>query len=282
DPTPSPTETPFPTATPTGPTPTPPPVDAIKINEVFVNSPGTDSGCFVELYFPGGISLDGYRLVGVNGNGGVDYQVIELTGYAIPADGYFVIAQDDTVPAYDLIDSDADYQNGPDSIQLRYDTTVVDAMGYGDFTSAVFAGEGDPVAIIATTDSYSRIPDGTDTGNNAADFTAGLLTPGGANEAIGPTPTPGEPTATPTVGPTNTPTPTGPCIHDGDVTLDGALTAGDAQGCFYIVLGYSTPGYEVLCAADCNGDGDITAGDAQNIFLAVLGTGACVDPIFPM
>ncbi|HPQ41995.1 MAG TPA: hypothetical protein PLV45_16625, partial [bacterium] len=186
EPTPTPTDTPFPTATPTGPTPTPPPVDAIKINEVFIDSPGSDAGCYVELYYPGGINLDGYILVGVNGNGGSDYQLIDLAGQSIPADGYFVIAQDDTVANFDMIDTNVNYQNGPDNIQLRMDTTVVDAIGYGDFGSAVFAGEGTPVPEVNDTDSYSRIPDGFDTDNNIVDFMAGFLTPGSANQEAPP------------------------------------------------------------------------------------------------
>ncbi|MBN1296595.1 dockerin type I repeat-containing protein [bacterium] len=75
-----------------------------------------------------------------------------------------------------------------------------------------------------------------------------------------------------------TPTPE-PCVHDGDVTLDGVLTAGDAQAAFQIVLGGFTPTVEEACAADCNGDDAVTAGDAQNIFMAVLGTAFCEDPV---
>ncbi len=41
-----------------------------------------------------------------------------------------------------------------------------------------------------------------------------------------------EPTPTPTVE---------PCIHDGDVNLDGELSSGDAQMAFLIVLGSYTP-----------------------------------------
>lgn len=77
-----------------------------------------------------------------------------------------------------------------------------------------------------------------------------------------------------------TPTPTAPyCVNSGDVNLDGELTANDAQGAFYIVLGLFTPTPIEFCAADCNADLDVTAGDAQMIFLAVLGLGNCDDPI---
>jgi len=69
------------------------------------------------------------------------------------------------------------------------------------------------------------------------------------------------------------------CINDGDVTLDGALTANDAQLAFQITLGMYTPTAEEACAADCNGDEAITAADAQAIFYAVLGAGVCEDPL---
>ncbi|HPQ40213.1 MAG TPA: dockerin type I domain-containing protein, partial [bacterium] len=91
-----------------------------------------------------------------------------------------------------------------------------------------------------------------------------------------PTPTP-TPTPVPTTAPTATPTPE--CLNTGDATLDGTLTAGDAQMIFNIVLGTITPTYEEACAADCNGDDTITSGDAQQTFFAVLGTGTCVDPL---
>ncbi len=213
-PTPTFTPTPPPTATPTGPTPTPPPIPQIKINEIYPNPPvNPDEHCFVELYYPGGISLDGFELVGVNGNGGADYNVISLDGYSIPADGYFVIAQDSGVANADLIDAAADYQNGPDSIQLRMGTTVVDAIGYGDFDpDDVFAGEGDPAPrFFQGEHSHSRIPDGADTDNNYADFHSGELTPGEMNIPENPSPT-----DTPTTGPTATPTgptPTPPPVY---------------------------------------------------------------------
>ncbi|MBN1879697.1 VCBS repeat-containing protein [bacterium] len=79
--------------------------------------------------------------------------------------------------------------------------------------------------------------------------------------------------------PTPSPSPTQSCIHDGDVNMDGELSAGDAQAAFFIVLGLLSPSYEEACAADCNGDGEVTAGDAQAIFLALLQGGSCVDPI---
>ncbi|MBN1879866.1 hypothetical protein JW823_07120 [bacterium] len=82
--------------------------------------------------------------------------------------------------------------------------------------------------------------------------------------------------ATPTPAPTATPD---ECIHDGDVSGDGSITAGDAQMAFLIALGSMIPTEEEECAADCNGDGSCTAGDAQMIFLSALGSASCVDAI---
>ncbi|MCD4654113.1 dockerin type I repeat-containing protein [bacterium] len=78
-------------------------------------------------------------------------------------------------------------------------------------------------------------------------------------------------------GPTPTP---GDCINNGDVTLDGEVTAADAQMAFMIALGSHIPSIEEECAADCNGDGEVTAGDAQQVFMVALGSlPACADPL---
>jgi len=76
-----------------------------------------------------------------------------------------------------------------------------------------------------------------------------------------------------------TPTPTSECLNNGDVNLDGFVTAGDAQLAFQIALGSYTPTYLEECAADCNGDSDVTAGDAQGVFLVALGGASCADPM---
>ena len=137
------------------------------------------------------------------------------------------------------------YGNGPDSIQLRAGTEIVDAIGYGEFEAGdIFAGEGDPAPYPnpSLNRSLSRIPDGADTDANNEDFFPGLLTPGDENmpwvEPTGtstqipptdtPTPTPSgtpvPPTFTPTpVQPTKTPSPTDPQL-DVNLTLLGVAT----------------------------------------------------------
>lgn len=64
--------------------------------------------------------------------------------------------------------------------------------------------------------------------------------------------------------------------HDGDVNLDGRVTAADAQITFLYIQGYVQLNYEQRAAADCNGDIDVTAQDAQLIFFVSLGQNRCV------
>ena len=75
------------------------------------------------------------------------------------------------------------------------------------------------------------------------------------------------------------PTPTPGCLNTGDVTLDGEITAADAQLSFAIVMGAYSPSWEEECAADCNGDGSVTAADSQQIFAVALGIGSSADPL---
>lgn len=153
----------------------------VVINEVLYDSPGQDTGCFVELMGEPGLGLDDYSLVGVNGDGGKKYNFIDLSGHKIPQDGYFVVAQSENMLNADLIDSKANFQNGPDSIQLWHGDEKIDSVGYGDFSDASFAGEGEPTLDLAEY-SIGRRPDGMDTDNNSVDFVGLALTsPGEPN-----------------------------------------------------------------------------------------------------
>lgn len=158
------------------------------INEVYYDSPGADTGSFIEIAGPPGFSLNNYRLKLVNGTGGVEYDSISLAGKTIGASGYFVVAQDTTVtvPAgtNSMITVKANLQNGPDSIQLLQGTTVADAVAYGSFgTTSIPAGEGSPAGNPGgTASSLARVPNWNDTGNNSMDLGfATTRTPGAAN-----------------------------------------------------------------------------------------------------
>lgn len=147
---------------------------AVLLSELLYDADGPDTETFVELSGEPGTSLDGYELVGINGNGGGDYQSILLSG-AIGPTGYFVVASPTSGPsllaAADQLDAGVNYQNGPDSVQLRLGAEVVDAVGYGAFDPAdVFAGEGSPAPDGSNGASIGRNSLGTDTDDNAADF----------------------------------------------------------------------------------------------------------------
>jgi hypothetical protein len=158
----------------------------MTINELYYDTPGADSGCFVEIFGPPSTNLDGFSIVGVNGNGGVDYAVIDLTGQTIPGDGFFVVGDYSTVPNVDLVDTLADLQNGPDNLELRFQGITIDAVGYGTLNGWVFTGEWLPAPDVVAGHSLGRYPDGHDTDNNEADFNDyETPTPGTANPGVG-------------------------------------------------------------------------------------------------
>jgi hypothetical protein len=153
------------------------------ISEVLYDATGTDRGnVFVELYGTPGASLGGLFLEGVNGADGSVYKSAALSGM-IPADGVFVIGDDSgngtsLVVNVDLV-LDVEFQNGPDSIVLRDANGALDALGYGDFSSAFFAGEGNAAPDVTSGWSLARGNPLLDTDDNLADFTAlGVPTPG--------------------------------------------------------------------------------------------------------
>jgi len=144
------------------------------ISEVLYDAAGTDQGnVFVELFGSPGTSLGGLFLDGVNGTDGSVYKSAALSG-TIPSDGVFVIGDDSgngtsLVSNTDLV-LDVEFQNGPDSIVLRDGNGVLDAIGYGDFSSAVFAGEGNAAPDVAGGWSLARLNPQADSDDNATDF----------------------------------------------------------------------------------------------------------------
>jgi hypothetical protein len=163
------------------------------ISEVYYDAVGTDAGVvFVELFGTPGTALDDMTLEGINGSTGTVYKTIPLSGL-VPADGVFVIGDDSgdgatAVAGADLVAS-TDLQNGPDSIVLRDSGGILDALGYGDFSSAIFAGEGEAAPLAPAGSSLARLNPAMDTDNNLADFTIlGTPTPGEVSVSAVPVP----------------------------------------------------------------------------------------------
>lgn len=191
----------------------------LKINEVNILGPGTDSAEFIELYDGGTLTdLTGVEVRLHNGGsvGAPVYRAISLSG-TMPADGYLVIGPTgtpnldvDTAPALTTV-----IENGPADAVVLYDTlgsANIDAVQYateydtspgnpenanlgtahregnpaginGDDT--VNAMTGTSTVVARTNIPIGRFPDGNDTGDNHADFRPlyGGGTPGTSNSA---------------------------------------------------------------------------------------------------
>ncbi len=155
------------------------------INEIVYDPMGADVGCFIEIFGPAGLDLTGYTLDAVNGSDGTVTAVATLSGHAIGASGYFVLAQDAmvVVPATTskVTKATADLQNGPDSVVLKHSGSVVDALGYGSFAMGQFF-KGEKFPATTTSASLCRYPSGKDTGDNSVDFLVCAPTPGASNK----------------------------------------------------------------------------------------------------
>jgi hypothetical protein len=151
------------------------------ISEVFYDAVGSDDGqSFVELYGTPGTDLSGLTIEGINGSGGAVTHSIALSGL-ISADGIFVLADTFSGGGTSVVEADLlaafDFQNGPDSIVLRSETEVLDAVGYGSFGAGdVFAGEGTAAEDVPAGSSLARRFADVDSDDNAADFVV-LATP---------------------------------------------------------------------------------------------------------
>ncbi|MFH0901439.1 MAG: hypothetical protein V2A73_12500, partial [Pseudomonadota bacterium] len=169
-----------------GPTPGTVLVDEVAFDSTGEVEDGVDAagdcagnGLFIELWGPAGLALDGYEVVGIDGADGSVYARIGLDGKRLASDGSFLIAhpaaKEELRNSADLTSAAADFQDGPDSIQVRWHGRTVDALGYGDFaTSDVFAGEGTPIRVNANAggewQSLTRDASHSDQGDNATDF----------------------------------------------------------------------------------------------------------------
>jgi len=175
----------------------------VKINEILYDTVGDDDPnlLFTELYGPSGTSLDGYALVGFNGNGGAQYRSVSLSG-TIPPDGYFVVGNTSSVPNVDLVVGGGmdgvNWQNAGsstgddcDCVELQINGTPIDKVRYGPCANPPGCeGEGgtnapDPYPSGGINHSIARLPDHQDTDNNAADWSVpDELTPGAPNSAM--------------------------------------------------------------------------------------------------
>ena len=165
------------------------------LSEVYYDAPGSDDGLsFVELAGVPGTSLEGYALDGINGSNGQVGPTILLAG-EIAADGLFVVADRLADGTTSVVGADFlanfDFQNGPDSVVLRFGETVLDALGYGDFSpEEFFAGEGNAAPDVVAGSSLARVFADLDSGDNRSDFIE-LTMPTPGQASFVPVPEPG-------------------------------------------------------------------------------------------
>lgn len=171
------------------------PPGRLVINEVDYDQPGTDSGEFVEIYNTGGTAVDltNVALDLHNGVGGAIYDTIALSSAAASlAPGEYLVIGTSTLlatlpigtPTVQFTNAANNMQNGsPDGMVLRDGTAVLDALSYeGTMTGVTEGGGGAPADSNGTAGSIQRLPNGTDTDDNAVDFAfAATTTPGAAN-----------------------------------------------------------------------------------------------------
>jgi C1A family cysteine protease len=218
--------TPTPTPTPTsGPTPAVPNPGDLLINEIDYDDTETDDESFIELKNASSFSIDlsTIEIVFLNNSTTNEYGVYQPSKKILLPGQYRVFGTSvDSSGISANVDetmSVTSIQNGAnDGVYLRLaenKTTIIDSVCYeGD----VAHPDGSPDSGNAGTDSnldsgksLSRYPDGTDSNNNALDFTFQISTPGESNGGGTPTPSP-TPSPTPTSTPTPTDTPTTPTM----------------------------------------------------------------------
>lgn len=154
---------------------------ALVVNEVLYDPPGADAGReFVELLntSPEAVALAGLELETADGARPGTWRRVWAGTSGTLAPGALLLVAGDSLPAPAHLT--ADLQNGPDAIRVRRGTEVLDTLGYGLLVDpSLFEGRPAPDVTNA---SLARVPDGSDTGNNAADFITAAPTPGRRNQ----------------------------------------------------------------------------------------------------
>ncbi len=174
----------------------------IVINEVDADTPGSDTQEFIELFGPPRASLDGLVLVLFNGSSDTSYRAIDLDGFALNEEGFFVVGNAGVANTSVVFPNGA-LQNGADAVALYFgdaadfstgtpvtNVNLVDALVYdtSDADDSVLLATltpGQPQINeneIGSKDSASnaRVPDGGDPFDSSC-YVQQEPTPGAAN-----------------------------------------------------------------------------------------------------
>jgi hypothetical protein len=166
------------------------------INEVDYDQPGADDNEFIEIYNPGQtlIDLTRYRLELVNGTNSEVYDSFNLDedlAVSVLEAGQYLVVGKSTVLSI-LPDGQlgislgsVSVQNGaPDGIRIVHITTgeLIDGLHYEGTMDEVGEGANPGPDTDDQVSSLVRCPNGSDSGDNDADFTlTGTITPGATN-----------------------------------------------------------------------------------------------------
>lgn len=175
----------------------PPPPGApatLVINEIDYDQPGTDTAEFIELYNYGNndISMSQVILILFNGANGTPYDTLVFPPVTVPADGYYTICG----PASGLLNCNMSFADTADNVQngspdgmVLFDvveSAYVDGVSYEGDVAGAIETPGIPTNMSDNNNdnlmSISRVPNGTDTDNNSADFQLTPSTPGAVND----------------------------------------------------------------------------------------------------
>ncbi len=158
----------------------------VVVNELYYDHVGADADHeFIELLNTGAsrVALDGLAVEFHNGVG-VGWTLVwrAPSGVSLEPDSLFVIGGSAVRPASHVV-WDLALQNGPDAIRIvDAGGAVLDVVGYGGLDDGSYS-ETRGAGVVDAGQSIARVPDGRDTGDNAADFAASTPSPRARNVA---------------------------------------------------------------------------------------------------
>ena len=99
----------------------------LVINEAFISMTGTDYDEYIEICGPPDMSLDGYAVLVIEGQGsgwGYVDRIWPLDGYVMPADGFFAMTDDGVANQDYSIGTSNTIENGTETILIVQDLPV--------------------------------------------------------------------------------------------------------------------------------------------------------------
>lgn len=164
---------------------------AVRVNELRTGTTAAATDEFVEIANSGGAPADigGYRIVYRSAAGTADVVLATIpTGTTLPAGGYYLLGgsgYSGSRPADQTFSQALAAAAGGIGVRGS-DGALVDSVGYGASAANGFV-EGTPAAAPAAADppgrSLARLPNGSDTNDNAVDFSpTEMPTPGATNQ----------------------------------------------------------------------------------------------------